>query len=341
MSRIRLAVSTGSPGGVGPDVSLLATARLPRGVRVVLLGDHASLVARARSIGHSASLVAVRTAEEAFALDAGMLGVLAPHGRLRAADRKPGQPTPAGGAAALSFIDAGCDLVARGEASALVTGPVSKAEIVSSGAPGSSDFLGHTEHLMRRLGAPSVTMAFWSRSFTTSLVTTHLSVRDVPRHVTRKAVLRATLHTARFLATLDRGRTRDLRLVVSGLNPHAGEDGLLGREEIERIGPAIADARSVLEEEGVPIGVEGPVPAESALRLARDGVYAGAVTMFHDQATIAMKLCGFGEAVNVSLGLPIVRTSVDHGTAFDRAGTGTADPRGMREAIGLAIRMVR
>ena len=338
---IRLVVSTGSPAGIGPDVSLLATEHLPRGVRAVLLGDFAVLAERARVVGSKGGLVAVRSTEEAFSLASGVRGVLSPHGALRAKERKAGRPSPAGGAAALAFVDEGCDLVARGFGDALVTAPVSKAEIVSSGVPGSSAFLGHTEHLMRRLRAPSVTMAFWSTKFTAALVTTHLALKDVSKHITQKSVLRATLHTACFLASLEEAGAPGLRLVVSGLNPHAGEEGLLGKEEADHIRPAIAEARAVLAREKVAVDVHGPVPAESALRLANDGVYAGAVVMFHDQATIAMKLTGFGEAVNVSLGLPIVRTSVDHGTAFDRAGTGTADPRGMRGAVKLAVRMVR
>lgn len=337
---VRLVVSTGSPAGIGPDVSLLATMKLPRGSKALLLGDFQGLRERARLLGLDPSrLVRARSAEVAFASDSAETFVLAPHAKLSWRAKKPGAPSPEGGAAALGFIDAGCDLVARGAGDALVTGPVSKAEIASSGAEGSRTFLGHTEHLMALLGAPSVTMAFWSRKFTTSLVTTHLAVKDVPKRITKAAVVRATLHTARFLAGLAGGKPQ--RLVVSGLNPHAGEDGLLGREEIERISPAIVEVRGVIEREGLAVVIEGPVPAESALRLAHEGHYAGAVTMFHDQATIAMKLTGFGEAVNVSLGLPIVRTSVDHGTAFDRAGTGRADPLGMREAIGLAVRMVR
>jgi len=337
---VRLVVSTGSPAGIGPDVSLLAVSRLPRGVRAVLLGDFKGLRDRAASVGVEPSrLVRVRTAADAFGSPGDALFVLAPHPALSARARRPGAPSPEGGAAALAFVDAGCDLVARGEGDALVTGPVSKAEIVSSGAKGSAAFLGHTEHLMARLGAKSVTMTFWSRRFTTSLVTTHLAVADVPKRITKAAVVRATLHTARFLSAL--GGKGPRRLAISGLNPHAGEEGLLGREEIERISPAIVEARRLLAAEGNAVEIEGPVPAESALRLAHAGAYAGVVTMFHDQATIAMKLTGFGEAVNVSLGLPIVRTSVDHGTAFDRAGTGAASALGMREALALAARMVR
>ncbi len=357
---VRLVLSTGCPSGVGPDVSLLAAARLPRGVRAVLLGDRACLAERALAVGvDPARLVQVATAAEGFALGRGAIAVHAPHGALAARARRPGAPSIAGGAAQLRFVDVGTDWARDGRADALVTGPVSKAAVVRSGAPGSLGFAGHTEHIMRRLGAPSVTMAFWSRRFTASLVTTHLAIRDVPAAITTAEVLRATLHTARFLALLaasapgeappEEERIASLALAVSGLNPHAGEEGLLGTEDRDRIAPAVLAARRALASRArrgarggaPPVRVHGPVPAESAFRLALAGHYAGVVAMFHDQATIAMKLTGFGEAVNVSLGLPIVRTSVDHGTAYDRAGTGTADARGMREAVGLAARMVR
>src|SRR5262249_51608798 len=135
------------------------------------------------------------------------------------------------------------------------------------------------------------------------------------------------------------GRQRP-RLAVAALNPHAGEGGLLGDEEITRLSPGLAEARLRLAADGVVADVEGPLGAETAFRLAACGAFDGVVAMYHDQATIPSKLLGFGEAVNVALGLPIVRTSVDHGTAYDLAGTGRADARGMREALALAVRLV-
>ncbi|HRH00037.1 MAG TPA: 4-hydroxythreonine-4-phosphate dehydrogenase PdxA, partial [Polyangiaceae bacterium] len=234
-------MSTGCPSGVGPDVSLLAATRLPRGARAVLLGDLGCLAERARAVGvDGARLVRVATAAEGFALAPGLLGVVTPHRALLARERRAGAPSKAGGAAQLAYVDLGADWTRQGLADALVTGPVSKAAVVRSGAPGSRGFAGHTEHLMRRLGAPSVTMAFWSRKFTTSLVTTHLALRRVPRAVTRAEVLRATLHTARFLSDLAAG---PLALAVAGLNPHAGEEGLLGGEELAEIAPAVRAAR--------------------------------------------------------------------------------------------------
>jgi 4-hydroxythreonine-4-phosphate dehydrogenase len=179
-------------------------------------------------------------------------------------------------------------------------------------------------------------MAFWSRALAVSLVTTHLALAKVPRAVTPAAVARATYWLAALLSQLSHRR---VRIAVAALNPHAGESGLFGREERTRIAPGIARAEDRLARARIAADVVGPVPAESALRLAASRRFDGVVCMFHDQATIAMKLASFGEAVNVSLGLPIVRTSVDHGTAYDLAGKWAADASGMGEAVALAARL--
>jgi 4-hydroxythreonine-4-phosphate dehydrogenase len=230
----------------------------------------------------------------------------------------------------------------------MVTGPVSKHAIATSGAPGSERFRGHTEHLAERLGAAEVVMAFAGETLTTALVTTHLPLSAVPAAVTPEAVATSVYWLSRLLRSLG---VRRPRVAVAALNPHAGEGGLLGDEERTRIAPGIALARTRLAGEGIRAEISGPLGAETALRLAvrgqrgghprPPGQFDGVVTMYHDQATIPSKLLGFGEAVNVTLGLPLIRTSVDHGTAYDLAGTGKADPRGMREAIALAVRLSR
>jgi 4-hydroxythreonine-4-phosphate dehydrogenase len=314
-------------------VSVVAAARAPRRARVVLVGDLGALRAAARLRGVDPErLVRVGSAEDAFAGAEGAIPVWQPTRPLARADRAPGRPSRAGGAAQLAWIDAATDLVSAGGADALVTGPVSKDAIARSGSRSARAFRGHTEHLARRLDAPEVTMAFSTGRLTTSLVTTHLALADVPAAITRAGVARAVYWTARFVARLGaRGP-----IVVAALNPHAGEGGLLGREELRVIAPGIEAARRRLARAGLSVAVEGPLPAETAFRLAKDGRFAAVVAMYHDQATIPMKLLGFGEAVNVSLGLPVVRTSVDHGTAYDRAGKGTADARGMIEAMALA-----
>jgi 4-hydroxythreonine-4-phosphate dehydrogenase len=181
-------------------------------------------------------------------------------------------------------------------------------------------------------------MAFASEQLTTALVTTHLPLAQVPAAITPEAVAASVYWLARLLRALGHRRPH---IAVAALNPHAGEGGLLGDEEETRILPGIVLGDVRLARDRIAADLTGPLGAETALRLAVRGDFAGVVAMYHDQATIPEKVLGFGEAVNVTLGLPIVRTSVDHGTGYDLAGTGEADPRGMREAMALAARLSR
>jgi 4-hydroxythreonine-4-phosphate dehydrogenase len=304
----------------------------------LLVGDAGAIAAAMRGRGlDAARLVRVFQPLDAWTLGRRKIAVWQPTRDLRPRDRKPGAPTRTSGGVQFAWINAACDLVSRGDADALVTGPVSKDAIARSGASGAAAFTGHTEHLQRRLRAPEVVMAFWSPSLVTSLVTTHVPFARVARAVTPSAVARATYWLAWLLARVSR---RGPRVAVAALNPHAGEGGLLGAEERTRIAPGIVRARARLRAAHVAAVIDGPVPAESAFRLALARKWDGVAAMYHDQATIPMKLASFGHAVNVSLGLPIVRTSVDHGTAYDRAGTWTADAKGMRAAIELAVKLV-
>jgi 4-hydroxythreonine-4-phosphate dehydrogenase len=256
------------------------------------------------------------------------------------ADRAAGRPSREGGAAQLAWIDAACDAVARGDADALVTGPASKHAIASSGAPGSEGFLGHTEHLGKRLGDVETVMTFYAEQLTISLATTHLPLSAVASTLKSEDVARATYWTTRFVDDL--GIDASLPIAVLALNPHAGEQGLLGEEERTILEPGIEAARAKLDAEGHTRTIVGPIPAEAGVRkAARDKAYAACVAMYHDQATVPSKLVAFGDAVNVTLGLPIIRTSVDHGTAYDLAGTGKADPSGMTAAMDLAARLAR
>ena len=327
----RLVVSVGCPSGIGPEVSVHAAAKAKG--PVCLVGDEAQLQRAAAIVKVSKKrLVRVASVPEAWGLKAPSIAIYQPTPALSPRDAKWGASSRAGGASQLAWINAACDAVLRGDADAIVTGPVSKEAIATSGAKGSRGFLGHTEHLLARTGGERVVMAFYAEAFTTALVTTHLPLKAVPRAITPSKVLAATECLAHFLRSIGHKRPR---IAVCGLNPHAGEGGLLGNEEIRTIGPAVRLAAS-----RVPFArIAGPVPAESAFRLAVAREFDGVVAMYHDQATIPMKLVGFGDAVNVSLGLPIVRTSVDHGTGYDRAGKGTADARGMLSALELASRL--
>jgi 4-hydroxythreonine-4-phosphate dehydrogenase len=345
-----LAISVGCPAGVGPEVAVLAAARA-KDARCLLVGD-LDVVLRAAELRRVASrrIRVIPDAHALRALEPGMVGVWGPSTPI-AAPPAFGKPDAASGAAQLAWIDEATDLVRAGVAAALVTGPVSKHAIATSGAPGSAHFLGHTEHLAARLQAPEVIMAFASEHLVTALCTTHLPLARVPEAITPEVVSTTAYWLARLCRSLTAragsprrppiAKRRRPRLAVAALNPHAGEGGLLGDEERTRIAPGIELARARLAGDGIAADLVGPLGAETAIRLAAGGEFDGVVTMYHDQATIPSKLLGFGEAVNVTLALPIVRTSVDHGTAYDRAGTGEADARGMREAISLAVRLAR
>jgi 4-hydroxythreonine-4-phosphate dehydrogenase len=332
-----LAVSVGCPSGVGPEVAVAAAARVTT-ARCVLVADE-EVIHRAAKVRRVAlkRFVQVHDARGARALAPGEIGVWAASARVDG-PALPGHPNAAAGAAQLAWINQATDLVTSGLAAALVTGPASKLAIATSGAPHSALFRGHTEHLADRLDASEVVMAFASKELVTALVTTHLPLAEVPDAVTADSVARSTYWLVDLLRRLGK---RKPRVVVAALNPHAGEGGLLGNEEGARIAPGIQLARGRLERAGRVAELFGPMGAESAIRLTVKGDFDGVVAMYHDQATIPSKLLGFGEAVNVTLALPIVRTSVDHGTAYDLAGTGEADARGMREAMELAVRLAK
>lgn len=341
MSAPVLAISVGCPSGVGPEVAVLGAARSPE-ARCLLVGDEA-VIRRAAALRRVPARRLVVT-DGTRALRPNQIGIWAGSTRLPSLPAY-GKPDAAAGAAELAWIDEATSLVQRGLAAALVTGPVSKLAIARSGAPGSAHFLGHTEHLAARLGAPEVVMAFSSPELTTALVTTHLSIARVPEAITPEAVATSAYWLVRLLRAIGH---KCPRVAVAALNPHAGEGGLLGGEESARIAPGVDLARARLARDAIDAELTGPIGAETAFRLAARarskkgrGGFDGVVAMYHDQATIPSKLLGFGEAVNVTLALPIVRTSVDHGTAYDLAGTGRADARGMREAIALAVKLAR
>jgi 4-hydroxythreonine-4-phosphate dehydrogenase len=305
-------------------------------LRCILVGDERTVRDAVRRAG--ARLVAVSRPADASRLGRGDVGwwrASAPLGARVA----PGSPTAAAGAAQLRWIDQACDLVASGLAAALVTGPVSKQVIAASGRGAARRFRGHTEHLAARLGARAPVMAFVAPRLRTALVTTHLPLRRVPAVLRPEGVARACVALAHLVTRLDGARPPPI--AVASLNPHAGEGGLLGDEERRLIAPGIERARARLGRAGLAVEIVGPMGAETAYRRAAAGEFGGVVAMYHDQATIACKLAGFGETVNVTLGLPIVRTSVDHGTAYDLAGTGRASDRAMRAALRLAARLAR
>lgn len=312
-----LAVSLGDPAGVGPAVGVEALVAR-RGEDAYLVFGDADVLRRE---------LILRGVEPSDAATSRGDIALVDVARWKEAVVQARRPTAEGGHAQLVALDAAIDAVTAGRARGLVTGPVSKEAICLSGEP----FVGHTERLAERAGlAPdAVTMLFLGPRLRVALVTTHLSVRDAAAAVSALRVERSVRHLVEALHRLGVERPR---IEVTGVNPHAGEGGLFGDEERH-----VVDALKHLM--GVRAEVVGPMPAEASFRRAASGATDGVVAMLHDQATIASKLLDWGAAVNVTWGLPYVRTSVDHGVAYDAAANGKADPDGMIAAFEMAHRL--
>jgi 4-hydroxythreonine-4-phosphate dehydrogenase len=318
-----IVVSSGEPAGIGPDICL-ALATRPYAARLAVLGDPALLAARAQALRLGVSLLPRPNPAAVEAHRQGTLQVLPI--ALRAAVT-PGHLDTANAAYVLEMLRYGTELCSAGTAAAIVTAPVQKSVISNSGV----EFSGHTEFLAKLTNTPLPVMLLAGKTLRVALATTHLPLRDVA-----DALDSGKLETLIRITAADltrRFRIARPRILVLGLNPHAGESGTLGTEEIDIIEPAVRRlAASGLD-------VTGPVSADTAFTpesLARADVV---VAMFHDQGLPVLKALSFGEIVNVTLGLPIVRTSVDHGTALPLAGTGRARPESLFAAVELALQL--
>ncbi len=232
----------------------------------------------------------------------------------------------AAGSASLEYIDKAIELLKAGKADALVTGPVNKFSIKKSGVPG---FQGHTEYLAGKFKVKNFAMMFVGGDLKVTLATRHIALRRVPKVLNSCLVYNAIALTCKSLK--EQFALTSPRIVVLGLNPHAGEDGAFGDEERRVIAPAITRAAKYLK------NISGPEPADTAFYGALHKKYDAVIAMYHDQALAPFKMLYFNSGVNVTLGLPFIRTSPDHGTAFDIAGKGIADPKSMIEAIKLAV----
>jgi 4-hydroxythreonine-4-phosphate dehydrogenase len=334
-SRPAIAVTSGEPSGIGPELCAMLAVRHasePYAARLVILGDRDVLAARAGRVG-----LAPRYADYDPASFAPSGGVVEVWHQPLAAPPVPGHPDPTNGAAVLSMLRHACDACAQGTFAALVTAPVQKSAIMDAGLP----FTGHTEYFAERTGTPRVVMMLvggaTDATLRVALVTTHLPLAAVPAAITRNAV-RETL----TIVDADLRRRFGIaapRIAVCGLNPHAGESGHLGREEVDTIAPAIAEAR----DSG--IDAHGPLPADTVFVPSQARAYDAIVAMYHDQGLPVLKAASFGHGVNVTLGLPFPRTSVDHGTALDLAVDAEraklADPGSLHAAVGLAIALAQ
>ena len=319
-----IALSSGEPAGIGPDLCLaLATSESP--LRLLVLGDPRMLAARARQLGLALQFVECEPHDVAPQRP-GRLHVLAVE---TAHPVVPGRLDPRNAAYVLQLLRHGVELCKRGECAALVTAPVQKSVINAAGVP----FTGHTEFLAELTGAPQPVMLLAGERLRVALATTHLPLRAVPDAIDAPLLERV----GRVVDADLRARFRIAvpRILFLGLNPHAGESGVLGDEDARVIAPAVERLR------GERIDARGPVPADTAFTAESLAGCDVVLAMYHDQGLPAIKALEFGAVVNVTLGLPIIRTSVDHGTALALAGSGKARAQSLRAAIELAAALAR
>ena len=328
-----LAVTMGDPAGIGLDIALAAFAYRARATalpRFVLYADVPALHARVNRLGLDVALAPIRTLAEAASAPPDAMPVLPTP---CAVDVTPGHPDSRNAPAIIGAIEAATSAVVRGEASAIVTNPIAKATLTAAGFkhPGHTEFLGElaAQHFPGRSYHPVMMLA--SDDLRVVPLTVHVPLMRVPSLIT-PALLEQTARTTAADLTSKFGITRP-RIWVAGLNPHAGESGTLGREEIEIIAPTIARLRA----EGLDIA--GPFSADTMFHTAARTRYDAVIAMYHDQALIPLKTLAFDDGVNVTLGLPFVRTSPDHGTAFDIAGMGKAKPASFIAALKMAAAM--
>jgi 4-hydroxythreonine-4-phosphate dehydrogenase len=326
----RLAITIGDPAGIGPEiiVDALNDHRLVELCRPLVIGDGSVLESAAEMKG--IDIEVVRRDDPATALyNKGTIEVW-DQKNVSIKQLKIGALSRQTGHAAYEYIIAGADLCLSGVADALITGPINKEALHLAG----HTYSGHTEILASVCKAKSVAMMLVAGKLRVSHISTHVSLRRACELVIKERILRVISLTHSMLTCLG---LPEPGIAVAGLNPHAGEAGLFGVEEREQITPAIREAR----EQG--FNAHGPYPPDIVFHKAEhaavgDG-FDGVIAMYHDQGHIPTKLLGFHDGVNVTLGLPIIRTSVDHGTAFDIAGSGLADPSSLKAAIRLAIRL--
>jgi 4-hydroxythreonine-4-phosphate dehydrogenase len=324
-----IALSMGDPSGIGPEIAILAWLRRePGDAPFFVLGDPDHLRRTAQRIGAQAAIAncapedAARAFEDALPVSPLSSQVIGEPARPHAADAMP----------TIEAISTGVRLVREGRAHALVTNPISKDNLYKAGFnhPGHTEYLG--ELAQRDFGVTArPVMMLWSPELAVVPATIHVSVRQAIEDLSEDLLVETGRIVARDLR--ERFGLASPRLAFSGLNPHAGENGAMGREDIDIIAPAVAR----LGAEGV--DARGPLPGDTMFHKAARDTYDAAICMYHDQALIPIKTIAFDSAVNVTLGLPFIRTSPDHGTAYDIAGTGKANPASLVAALRLAGRL--
>ncbi len=326
--KVKIGITLGDPAGIGTEITLkaLKDKKLRESACFLLIGDYGVATHTQRQLGMKAfnyhilgDIGRLRLSEELINfINLGNVTYPIPYGKIDARCGK----------AAYEYINMACLLLrSRNSLDALVTAPINKESLNLAGYK----FQGHTQILAQRFKSRYVRMMFSADNLRVVLVTIHIPLKNVPALITRKEVQDTIFAVHRTMNTYF--KMKKPRIAVCGLNPHASEDGLFGTEEKEHIIPAIKRARAQK------VKVEGPFPADSLFWKARQGEYDVVIAMYHDQACIPFKTLHFDKGVNTTLGLPFIRTSPDHGTAFDIAGKNQANPAAMKESIKLAIEM--
>ncbi len=329
MGKPLIAVTMGDPTGVGPEIiaKALAQSEIYEICRPLVLGDAGALERALEVTGAPLEISPIETGAIGEEATPGVIRLL-PLSRLVMDEMVYGRPGVAAGRAMYSYITEATRMCLAGEAAAMVTGPISKAALNMAGY----HYPGHTELLAELTGAEDFVMMLAGTRLRVTLVTIHEALKDVPVLLTTQRVLSTIRITHLGLLSYLRKKPR---IAVLALNPHCGEGGLFGAEEERVIGPAVKAA----QDEG--INAVGPLSADTLFHFAAHGDYDAVVCMYHDQGLIPLKLLHFDDGVNVTLGLPIIRTSVDHGTAYNLAGTGRASAASMIAAIRMAVDMAK
>ena len=315
-----IAISCGEPAGIGPEIAARAWERLRGEIPLIWLGDP-------RHLPGAVAWQAVESAAEAAAVSGEALPVLA---RDFGAPAMPGQPDPSHAQGVIDAIRDGVDLVRAGECAGLCTAPIHKAALIDGAGFAHP---GHTEYLADLAGVGEVVMMLACPELRVVPATIHIPLSQVPARLTPE-LLEATIRITHAALIRDFGVTAP-RIAIAGLNPHAGEDGKMGREEMLMIAPLLERLR------GEGFDLMGPMSADTMFHASARAGYDAAVCMYHDQALIPIKTIDFSGGVNVTLGLPFIRTSPDHGTAFGIAGKGLADPSSMIAALRMAADMAQ
>jgi len=321
----RVVITPGEPAGIGPDLTV-QLAQLDWPVELVVCADGSLLRQRANQLGLPLTLRDYQPGVAAKPQQAGTLTLLQVD---TAQPVTPGELTVANGHYVLETLARACDGCLNGEFAALITGPVHKGVINDAGIP----FTGHTEFFAERAGGDRVVMMLATEELRVALATTHLPLKDVSEAITRDS-----LHEVITILHQDLQQKFGIsqpHIFVCGLNPHAGESGHMGREEIDTIIPALDELR----QQGIQL--TGPLPADTLFQPKYLQHADAVLAMYHDQGLPVLKYQGFGRAVNITLGLPFIRTSVDHGTALELAGQGKAEPGSFITALNLAITMIK